>query len=283
MSTRSRTKTVLTLAVVAMATFAFTAASAHASLIAYWSFDTDASDATDAHDGTLVNGAAISTGDVGFGGGEALSLNGGSDTLANHVVTANPTAFDFNSDFTWHAYVKTSSESGAIFGRAPATPIIHNQGSKILFINANTVKFDAGWVGVKNSGVAVNDNQWHQVIMTYVGATDQLDIFVDPVVGATTGNFSGVFDANKYDEHTHNHNGGFADTSFRIGQGSDNFNSNAIIGLIDEAAVFDTALGGAELDQLITSGPVSFVPEPASLVLMGLGGLALLRRRRSRA
>ncbi len=281
MTTRNRTGIVLALAAVAMVALVFTATSANAALISYWSFDTDASDGMGAHNGTLVNGAAISAGNLGFGGGEALSLGGGSGLTADHVTTANPTTFDFNTDFTWHAYVKTSSGSGAIFGRSPATPIIHNQGSKILFISSNTPRFDTGWVGAVNTGVAVNDNQWHQVIATYVAATDQLDIFVDPVAGATTGNYSGTHDVNRFDEHTLVHNGGLADTSFRIGQGSDNFNSNAITGLIDEAAVFNTALAGADLDQLITSGPVSFVPEPATMSLLALGGLALLRRRRS--
>ena len=56
-----------------------------------------------------VDELGISTGTQGFGGsGEALSLPGGTA----HMSAGNPTALDFNNDFTWHAYVKTSA-SGA--------------------------------------------------------------------------------------------------------------------------------------------------------------------------
>ena len=254
-----KTRTALTCAAVAMVIVLFTSASLHAAIVSYWSFDTDASDALGAHDGTLLNGASISSGNAGYGGGEALSLIGGSGTSASHVTTANPTAFNFNTDFTWHAYVKTSSGAGGIFGRAPATPVIHNQGSKSLFISGNNVRFDAGWVGMPNTGTSVNDNQWHQIIATYVASTDQLDVFVDPAIGATTGNYSNTFNVNAYNEHTHLHNGGYAATSFRIGNISDNFQNSAINGLIDEAAVFDTALTGTALNQLIATGPTSFV------------------------
>ena len=96
------------------------------------------------------------------------------------------------------------------------------------------------------------------MIVTYVAATDQLDIFVDPSAGATTGQYSGIHDVNRYDEQTHLHHDDNANTSFRIGQVSDNFRSDAIDGLIDEAAVFNTALRGDQLDQLITNGPASF-------------------------
>ena len=255
--------------------------SANASLVAYWSFDSDFSDATGSHNGVAQNGAALSTGNLGFGGGEALSLGGGTGASAPHVLASNPAALDFDTDFTWHAYVKSASGAGGIFGRAPASPDIHNQGSKSLFFGGGNAQWDTGWVGAPSSGTAINDDTWHQVIVTFSALTDQLDIFVDPVAGATSGQFSGVHDVNRFDESIA-HNGGLAESSFRIGHISDNFRSEAIDGLIDEAAIFDTALSGADLDQLITNGPASFVvPEPSSTILFGLGGmLAGLRRRR---
>ena len=227
------------------------------SLVAYWPFDIDASDALGGHNGTLQNGASISAGSLGFGGGEALMLTGGNGVTASHVTTANPETFDFNADFTWHAYVKTTSNAGGIFGRTPATGTNWNQGSKGLFLEGARVEFDTGWVGNPNTGITINDDQWHQLIVTYAAANDELKIYVDPVVGDPPDLFQ-IHDVNRFDEHTHSHNGGIAETSFRIGQTSDNFQSRAVTGLIDEAAVFDAALNGPQLEQLITGGPRSF-------------------------
>ncbi|MFT5105263.1 MAG: hypothetical protein ACI8XO_000604 [Verrucomicrobiales bacterium] len=241
-----------------VSTLAFVLSGAQAELVSYWHFNGDATDATGAHDGTLVNGASISTGLQGFGGGEALSLGGGSGLAnAEHMSTANPTTFDFDTDFTWHAYIKTTTNNGGIFGRAPAATI-HNQGSKSLFLGGANVQWDTGWVGAPSSGVGVTDDNWHQVIVTFSAATDQLDIFVDPTVGATAGQLSTVHDVNRFDESL-THNGGEAETAFFIGLISDNFRQTGFVGLIDEAAVFDTALSGPDLDQLITDGPASFL------------------------
>ena len=267
------------LALSTIASLAF-AGSSSATLVSYWNFDTDASDATGAHNGTLIGGAAISSGSQGFGGGEALLLA----TEGDYVDLASPTTFDFTTDFTWHARIKTADGSGAIFSRNP-DGTAWNQGSNALFVRGNNVQWDTGWVGNPNSGVAVNDDSWHTVIATFVAGTDVLNVFIDPSAGAVNGQYSATFDVNRFNEHTTNHNGGFADTSFTIGKAdfSGGLNNlDTLLGLIDDAAVFDTALAGAELDQLITQGPASFVPEPSGALLLGLGGaLFALRRRRS--
>ncbi len=229
----------------------------HAAPVAYWSFDIDARDATGFHNGALVGSAAITTGGQGAGGaGEALSISGGEAFM----VAGNPTAFDFDSDFTWHAYVKTEDSSGAIFSRNPAGGA-WNQGSKALFVRGGTVQWDTGWVGNPGTGVAVDDGGWHQIIATYAAAADRLEVFVDPSPGATAGSYSGTHDANAYDEHDHEHNGGTAATSFTVGQADFSgglASLDTLVGLIDEVAVFDTALAGAELDQLIAGGPAPF-------------------------
>ena len=143
------------------------------------------------------------------------------------------------------------------------------------------MQWDTGWVDAPSTGVAATDDTWHQIIVTFSAGTDQLDIFVDPTAGATAGQLSTVHDVNRFDESL-THNGGEAETAFFIGLVSDNFRQTGFVGLIDEAAVFDTALAGSELDQLITSGPASFVPEPSGALLLGLSGALLALRRRRR-
>ena len=226
------------------------------SLVAFWSFDVDATDAAGAHDGNLAGNAAITSGNRGFGGGEALELVGNGD----RVDVGNPELFDFNSDFTWHAYIQTTQRSGALFSRNPIASE-WNQGSKALFVRGGSVQWDTGWVGNPETEVDVDDGEWHQVIVTYTAETDAFEIYVDPSVGDRTGSFSTIHNVNRYDEHTHNHNDGLAETGFSIGEATITSglpNLDTLAGLIDEAAVFDGALTGAELDTLISGGPKAF-------------------------
>ncbi len=259
----------------------FVSVNVEGAMVSYWNYDsksgTTISDLTvSGHDGTLVGGANITAGNLGYGGsGEALTLTGNGQRMS----AANPTNFDFNSSFTWTAMVKTSDGSGAIFSRNPAGTA-WNQGSNALFVRGNNVQWDTGWVGNPNTGINPTDNQWHQVVATFDAGTDKLDILVDGATG-----YSNTFNVNQFNEHTNNHNGGFADTSFTVGEA--NFSGglsslDTLVGLIDDAAVFDTNLTGAELDQLIRLGPASFlpappptgVPEPASIAIWALLGLA---------
>lgn len=223
---------------------------------AYWSFDVDARDVMGRHPGTLVGAAQITTDGSGRRG-EALQLEGPGD----RVDVGAPRDLDFNRDFTWHVYVRTTTSSGALFSRNPAGTA-WNQGSKALFVRGRTVQWDSGWVSNPRTGVTIDDDAWHQVIATYVAATDTLDVFVDPQAGTTTGQYSGSHDVNKYDEHNHNHLNGVADTGFSIGAANFTGGLNdlgTLAGWIDEAAVFDRALQGPELDRLIAGGPAAFL------------------------
>lgn len=204
----------------------------------------------------MMGGASITTGGSGFGGGEALSLAANGD----RVDVGNPTGFDFNADFTWHIRFKSAEGSGALFSRNPLSTA-WNQGSKALFVRNDRVQWDTGWVGNPSTGVVVDDDEWHQVIAIFVAETNALDIFVDPAAGETSGDYSSSHEVDRFDEHSHVHLSGLAETGFSIGQA--NFSGglsdlNTLVGLIDEVAIFDRALSGTELDQLITQGPASF-------------------------
>ena len=225
--------------------------------IAYWRFDVDGRDERGGHDGALVGAAQITTGQLGRRG-EALALTG----PGGRVDIGNPSAFNFNADFTWHIYLRTTTASGALFSRNPLGTA-WNQGSKAMFVRSDVVQWDSGWVSNPTTGARVDDDAWHQIIGRYVAATDQLDVFVDPQIGATQGRYSGMHDVNRFDEHTHLHLSGRAETGFSIGAANFTGGLNdlgTLNGLIDEPAVFDYAASGPELERLIELGPAGFFP-----------------------
>ncbi len=233
---------------------------ARADIVSYWDFDTkDGVTISDqvqgsTHDGTLIAGADISTGGLGFGGGEALKLSAEGD----YMDILDPTAYNFHEAYTWTARIKTTDGSGAVFSRNP-NGTAWNQGSQALFVRGNTAQFDAGWVGNPNTGTAVQDDAWHQLVVTFDPIGDAFKIYVDGEV-----KYPGPFDTNRFDEATVNHNGGFANTSFTVGKADFTgglASLDTLIGLIDDAAIFDTALTGDDLTKLFTEGAQAWVDD----------------------
>jgi hypothetical protein len=56
-----------------------------------------------------------------------------------------------------------------------------------------------------------------------------------------------------------------------------------LTGLIDDVAVWDEVLDGAQINNVFTSGAANYnIPEPSSICLLAIGllGLIALRRRR---
>ncbi|NQU23166.1 MAG: hypothetical protein HQ567_17955, partial [Candidatus Nealsonbacteria bacterium] len=205
-----------------------------------------------AHDGELIAGADISTGGMGFGGGEALQLT----TEGDYMDIADPQGYNFSEAYTWTARIKTTAGSGAVFSRNP-DGTAWNQGSQALFVRGNNAQFDAGWVGNPNTNTAVQDDAWHQLVVTFDPDGDAFKIFVDGVA-----KYDQAFNANAYDEATTNHNSGFANTSFTVGKADFSgglADLGTLIGLIDDVAIFSEALVGDELAQLLNNGAASML------------------------
>ncbi len=76
----------------------------------------------------------------------------------------------------------------------------------------------------------------------------------------------------------YNHGDGFSNTR-PLYIGGRNGNAE-YVGLLDEIAVWDTALEHDQVILLSDGAPANNIPEPATLALLGLGALALIRRRR---
>jgi len=259
------------------------AGSARAGMISYWNFDSTAGTTVadqvpgSTHDGTLIGSAGITTGNQGVGGsGEALTTNGW-----GNLTAGDPTSYNFSASFTWYVCVKGWDDGGDILSRRPATGDA-NQGSKFLLVRDNEVTFSAQWLEGIRTGRSLGADWWQQVIVTYDDSTDHFSIFKNGTELALTGaggtHPNQTYDINTFSESVE-HNGGFANTAFRIG-------SSSFTSLIDDVAVFDEALTGEDLTTLMSSGPTAFltaVPEPSTLVgLSGMGAVGLLFARRRR-
>ncbi|MEJ6648606.1 MAG: PEP-CTERM sorting domain-containing protein, partial [Akkermansiaceae bacterium] len=64
--------------------------------------------------------------------------------------------------------------------------------------------------------------------------------------------------------------------NLHIGSGQDDGNNFFFDGNIDDVTIWDEALDGAAIQNIMNNS----IPEPTSLGLLSLAGLALLRRRR---
>jgi len=272
-------------------------------LESYWDFNSldadglvsDLAPLLPAHDGELVNGAILTTGNSGYGGsGEAL--NPSAEEGAS-MWASMPESYDFDSDFTWAAWVKMNEipgggESGAaIFSRVPRD-IGHQAGSKVLYLSDTTPGFDTGWVGAINSNEPEIDlDTWHHVAMTFQADEDLVSIYLDgePIIDEDSGEEVLDFDAfgddivNEFPENELPPDGDQkVNSGFRIGSGANNieepFFSDPFAGVIDDAAVWSIALSPEDV-ALLAEG-ASPLPElapdaPSLSIARGADGIVI--------
>ena len=93
-----------------------------------------------------------------------------------------------------------------------------------MFLEGSRVEFDTGWVGNPNTGVTVDDDQWHQIVVTFDASNDQLTIYVDDEAL-----YDQSHDVNRFDEtqELEGHSGfDIAATGLHVGWVSTTFYNN---------------------------------------------------------
>ncbi|WP_235203457.1 LamG-like jellyroll fold domain-containing protein [Sulfuriroseicoccus oceanibius] len=249
----------------ALAIAAAALTTSQAALTAHWDFNTDGVvvDNVSTTAGTLLDGATVSGGNANFVGGTSridTGINGG---------------LGGTGSFTVLAFFQTSSATNqTIFDFSPTTGGVSGADLR-LFAQGNgnvRIEMSAGSGFEANlGGTSVVDGNTHMIAAVFNSSTgdsfQDVDLYVDGVLYDVTGGNDGLV------------NLGDAGKTVFLGSIGHLTSERPFVGSMGEVAIYDTALTLTELDDVRVNG-VAAVPEPSSAALLGLGGLAMILRRR---
>ena len=216
-------------------------------LVSYWSFDESdidgekVKDAMGNNDGTLQGGAPQVDGKIG----KALEFDGKDD----YVLVPDSDSLDFETNFTWAAWLKTTAAQGTVMAKAPLEGN-WAEGGKSLFVAGGTLHFDICCVTSPDGMKRVNDDEWHYFVMTiefeFSGVDDRVLFYMD-----TEPDGERLCDVNRFEDPGH---------PFKIGYTNDNFPGMPYFtGIIDEVAVYSRVLSVDEIKENFdaTKGPIA--------------------------
>jgi len=267
------------------------AMSSQAALVAHYNFNEGAG-ATVANDQLGNNhgvvGSAVTTGVLGISGNAYQFSYAGANPVpqANTVDMGNASFFPAltgSGELTLSAWIKTTDTTAnrntIIYAGSDTVQNSYvdlgasvGQAGQLNSANARLRPQNTAITEVFSTPTVVNDDQWHHLAMTIDLAGNNLTLYVDGALSASSTLVSAVFPAfNNFEVgRLGRYNTSFAPV--------DPFN-----GLIDDVQVYDEALSLNQVNFLSSNPGLTVVPEPSTLALLGLAGLALIhsiRRKR---
>ncbi|MBI1918641.1 MAG: hypothetical protein HYS12_28440, partial [Planctomycetes bacterium] len=215
--------------------------SAPTGLIAWWSGEGDATDRTGGHDGILMNGVTFAPGRVG----QAFQFDG----VEDYIRIPNDPALNPRDGLTIEAWINTTSTEGPHVIASKWNDNTrdwsyifkdHNSSDKLRIELSRDVHNDGGDLSGTTS---IPLGTWVHVAATYDSSTGAVRLY-----------FNGALDASLSVGPNQ-----FIDasiTDFLIGGGvtSDGVVRENFAGLIDELAIYNRALTGAEIQAIVHAG-----------------------------
>ncbi len=264
--------------------------SASAELVAHYTLD-DSEPATTVLDSSGLGNNGTNSGQTfGITGIDGTAIQAGTGTAYNaDQVTSDAFTADLglsaNSARTVSLWFNTDSVYGemALFGMGAGS----NRQQFIITVEdfggaagqSVGLRYGGGNVAYNNGGTALSNGTWYHVAIVYDGTTIDFDptdgtgvfAYINGTIVSSVGgnqNLEGdVFNT--------------SNTALQIGNSSTN--NRGFNGKIDDVQVYNSALTASEI-AAIYSSPGTVIPEPSTAaLLLALGALGLIARRRRRA
>jgi hypothetical protein len=237
---------------------------AEADLVGWWQFENNTLDSSGAgHNGIALGGPGYVPGKVG----QAMSFDGVDDYVQilgwKGILGANPFTIT-----AWFNTTQTSGDNGEIMGWGKTVWPDPAQPADFEFrIEWSTLTGMSFGRYIQMHEVVTTGEWLHGAVVVQPNGklVDPLTkLYLNGVEMPTSS--GGAFDEvlNIIAEHDVN-----------IGR-RPQYGDKKFDGLLDEVAIWDVALSGDAIRDIYNDG----VPEPATVALLGLGGLALIRRRK---
>ncbi len=252
-----RSKSILVLAVVVSYVITpFVFAGIGDGLLVHYEFEGNADDSSaNNHDGIEMGDISYVDGVSGY----AASFDGIDDYIDMGIKLGGYSAF---SEFAWiRAKSLQSGNNHIMSSNWYVNDTLGNDGGSDLAITNGNVK---SWVNQPDRtahsmlvGTNIDLNKWHLIGLTWNGSTHKLYLDGDEVASESYTGYMGTSAKNSLIAAK---NYGLGFTCF--------FNGD-----VDEVRVYNRALNNSEISELYA------IPEPATLLLLSLGGLMLRRRK----
>jgi hypothetical protein len=236
---------------------------ASADLIGHWKLDGNTLDSSTYGNNGITMGAGVTNAPDRFGVADSAMLFNGTSTgyinVGNAAVFSNMTGAMTLMSWCW--YDGTMTRAGRIICKQSTSRAFSLNAEPL--VNGVTNPGSFAVAPTSTTSLSVTDdatlpvNQWFHMAAVYTPGVS-MEIYIDGVLAQslTTGVPASQFNANGQNVLIGNRPGG----------------AWGWLGMLDDVRIYNEALSQADIQTIM-------VPEPVTMLMLGLGGLALIRKR----